>query len=392
MDYLDSENKDLAEKNFETTPELDISEEREPIYVTKTYLPDIDKYKAYIDKIYQTGWLTNNGALVQELEKRLCEYLGVEHLLLVANGTLALQVAYKVLNLRDEVITTPFSFVATTSSLVWEGLAPVFADIDPESLTIDPKEIERKITNKTSAIVPVHVYGNACEIERIQDIADKNNLKVIYDAAHCFGVKYKGESILKNGDISIISFHATKLFHTVEGGAMIFKDKKTYEKAKAKVTFGYVDGEIERLGINAKMSEFHAAMGLCVLDEVGTLLDRREHIYNYYKKLLSESKIILPKWNKNCSLNYSYFPVIFENERHLKHVVNALKKKYIFPRRYFHPSLNSISCLETNTSCKKSESISERILCIPLYDNLEEKRVLEIAKEIIKTTGPKQIV
>jgi len=235
------------------------------INVTKTHLPDIDRYKAYIDRIYRSGWITNNGALVQELEEKLKEYLGVRNILLVSNGTLALQICYKALGLTGEAITTPFSFVATTSSLVWEGLSPVFVDISPETLNMDPDRIEEAIRPETSCIVPVHVFGNGCDVEKIGQIAKKHHLKVVYDAAHAFGVKYNGESILNYGDVSILSFHATKFFHTIEGGAIVTGDDELYEKAKHMINFGITGPEsIVGLGINGKMNEFQAAMGLCI--------------------------------------------------------------------------------------------------------------------------------
>ncbi|MBA7569111.1 dTDP-4-amino-4,6-dideoxy-D-glucose transaminase [subsurface metagenome] len=209
------------------------------IQVTKTYLPNIEKYQFYLKKIYKSGWLTNNGELVIELEKRLTEYLGMKYLILVANGTLALQIAYKLLDLKEDVITTPFSFVATTSSLIWEGLNPLFVDIKKDTLNIDPEKIENIISPNTSAILPVHIFGNACEIDEIQTIARKNKLKVIYDASHAFGVKYKDSGIGNFGDISTFSFHSTKIFHTIEGGAIIVNKKSHYDKAKRMINFGF---------------------------------------------------------------------------------------------------------------------------------------------------------
>ncbi|MBE0421182.1 DegT/DnrJ/EryC1/StrS family aminotransferase [Pseudoalteromonas nigrifaciens] len=246
------------------------------IPVTKSYLPNKKKYKTYIDRIYDSGWLTNNGSLLKELEQRLKEYLGVKHIILVANGSLALQLAYKSLELKGEVITTPFSFAATTSTLVWEGLKPIFADIDPNSFNIDTNLIEKNITPETSAIVPVHVFGNPCNVEKIQEIAQKHNLKVIYDAAHAFGTEYKGQSVLNYGDISTLSFHATKLFHTIEGGAVITNDDELAQKIRLLMNFGIVSPvKVNSLGTNAKMNEFEAAMGLCVLDEIDLVKSER---------------------------------------------------------------------------------------------------------------------
>ena len=239
------------------------------IPVTKAYLPDRKKLTQYIDQIYENGWLTNNGPLLQKLENRLASYLGVKNLILVANGSLALQLAYKALDLRGEVVTTPFSFAATTSTLAWEGLEPKFADIDKRSFNIDPKNIEKIITDKTTAIVPVHVFGNPCEVELISDLAKKYNLKVVYDAAHAFGVTYKGQSVLKYGDISTLSFHATKIFHTIEGGAVITENDEIAKKIRSLINFGITGPDkIEGIGTNAKMNEFEAAMGHCVLDEI----------------------------------------------------------------------------------------------------------------------------
>ncbi len=354
------------------------------ISVTKPYLPNRETLNAHIDRIYDSNWLTNNGPLVQQFEKRLADYLGVKHLLLTTNGTLALQVGYKTLGLTGEVITTPFSFVATTSSLVWEGLQPVFADIDADTFTLDPEKIEQKITDNTSAILPVHVYGNACDIDKIQSVAEKYSLKVLYDAAHTFGVNYKGKSILENGDISILSFHATKLFHSIEGGALIFKTKELYEKAKTFINFGIMNGDITEVGINAKMNEFQAAMGLSVLDEIDTVIAQRKRVVEHYNALLENiSFLTFPKWNTNSTRNYAYFPVVFESESQLLQVVNALKKEHIFPRRYFYPSLNELPYVEHKQSCPVSELIARRVLCLPLYTGLESEDVERICNIII---------
>lgn len=350
------------------------------INVTKTYLPNIGEYKSYVDKIFESGFLTNNGQFVQKLEKRLEEYLNIRNLILVSNGTLALQVAYKALELRDEVITTPFTFAATVSSQVWEGLTPVFADIDPETFCIDCKKVEDLITNKSKAIVPVHVFGNACDIDEIQNIASKNNLKVIYDAAHTFGVNYKNKSILSYGDISIISFHSTKLFHTIEGGGIVVKDDELYKRVKLMINFGISGPEkIDDLGINAKMNEFQAAMGLCLLDDIDKIIDGRKIVHNFYMNNLSKD-LQLQKYNKDCTRNYGYFPVVFQTEDDLLRVVGALNKKNIFPRRYFYPSLDTLGYLTDSKFMKISNDISKRILCLPIYDSLEEYELEQIVK------------
>ena len=257
------------------------------INVTKTYLPDKEKFKKYVDQIYSNGWITNNGPMVRLLEKKLSKYLGVKNIVLVSNGTVALEIAYRTLGIKGHVITSPFSFVATTSSLVTNSLKPLFADIDPETLNINPCNIEKLVTKETSAIVPVHVFGNSCNIEEVQKIATKNRLKIIYDAAHAFNVQYKGISILNYGDISTLSFHATKIFHTIEGGALIINDDSLVEKARYLINFGIKDAEqIPELGTNAKMNEFEAAMGLCVLEDIEKLkIERSKHYQKYIEGL-----------------------------------------------------------------------------------------------------------
>jgi len=358
----------------------------EKINVTKTHLPDREKYKIYIDRIFDSGWLTNNGQLVQELEKKLCNYLGVENLLLVTNGTMALQIAYKALGIQNEAITTPFSFVATTSSLVWEGINPVFADIDKYTLNINPDKIQERISRRTSAIVPVHVFGNACEIEKIQKIASENHLKVIFDAAHAFGVKYKNQSILNYGDASILSFHSTKVFHTIEGGAIVFKDKTIYNKAKLMINFGIPDyDKISELGINCKMNEFQAAMGLCVLEDINNILFKRKEFYEVYREAFSHKpQLQLQTLNEMGSYNYAYFPIVFESESKLMEIKNILNAAGIYPRRYFYPSLENLAYLKSNQVTPVSDSVSLRILCLPLYEGLNNNIQEKIIK-IIRT-------
>jgi len=356
------------------------------INVTKTYLPDQEKYKQYVDEIYANGWVTNNGPLVQKLEKRLAEYLGVKNIVLVSNGTVALEIAYRTLGLKGFVVTTPFSFVATTSSLVTNALLPIFADIDPRTLNIDPKCIEKSITPNTSAILGVHVFGNACDVEHIDQIAQKHNLKVVYDAAHAFDVKYKDQSVLNYGDISTLSFHATKLFHTIEGGALIINDDDLVQKARYLINFGIQNTEsIPELGTNAKMNEFEAAMGLCVLDDLEQIKQSRKIIIDIYRAKL-RGLIQLQEQNENATENYSYFPIVMESEEQLKQVENALHTEQIFPRRYFYPSLDTLSYIEPKQYCMHSRNIANRILCLPTYAGLEESnvnRIIEIVKENI---------
>jgi len=349
------------------------------IPVTKPYLPDRKTLDKYLDGIYERQWLTNNGQLVQELTKRLEEYLGVENLLLVANGTLALQIAYRALGVsgqdfesQPEAITTPFTFIATASSLKWDGVQPVFADIDPNTWCINPDNIEKAITPNTKAIVPVHVFGNACDVEAIEEIARRHDLKVIYDASHAFAVKYKGESLLKHGDAATLSFHATKLFHTGEGGAIIFKRKEDLERAKKMINFGITGPEsIDELGINAKMNEMQAAMGLCVLDEMEVNLKARAEIWGRYERKLDEA-MQLQELKEKLVYNHAYFPVVLRNEEQAVQVVSALKESSIAARRYFYPSLVSVECLEANSDQPVTFDIARRIVCLPIYAGLPE--------------------
>jgi dTDP-4-amino-4,6-dideoxygalactose transaminase len=354
----------------------------ETINVTKTYLPDRAKLDKYIDKIYSTAWVTNNGQLVKELTVRLEEYLGVQNLLLVASGTLALQITYKTLGVGGQAITTPFSFVATTSSLVWEGIEPIFVDIDPETFCIDSSKIEEAITPKTTAIVPVHVFGNACEVEKIEKIAQKYGLKTIYDGAHAFGVQYNDRSLLSYGDATILSFHATKLFHTIEGGAIIFRNKEDLERAKLMINFG-INGpdSVVELGINAKMNEFQAAMGLCVLDEIDIILEQRAEIWNYYENTL-KNQVQFQKRNCRCTNNYSYFPVLLESEKKILKVTTAMNSLGIYPRRYFYPSLNTLKYLKQWMPQKISENIATRVICLPIYAGLSVNRMKDAIKII----------
>ncbi|OOE62344.1 DegT/DnrJ/EryC1/StrS family aminotransferase [Salinivibrio kushneri] len=363
------------------------------IPVTKPYLPDRDKLKRYIDGIYERNWLTNNGPLVQELTQRLEDYLGVENLLLVSNGTLALQIAYRALGVSEsnageqiEAITSPFSFIATASSLKWEGVQPIFADIDPETWCLDPQNIEAEITPQTRAIVPVHVFGNACDVETIDKIARKHQLKVIYDASHSFGVKYKDESLLKHGDAATLSFHATKLFHTVEGGAIIFKRKEDLERAKKMINFGITGPEtIEELGINAKMNEFQTAMGLCVLDEMEDNLTARKNVWQFYKQSITKA-LQMQKLHEELVYNYSYFPIVFESEQQAVNVAAKLKESGVHARRYFYPSLDKLGLVEKDNKVSSfSRDIASRILCLPIYATLsttEVKYITDILKKV----------
>lgn len=341
------------------------------IPVTKAYLPNKEKYQSYVDQIFQSGWLTNNGSLLQELEQRLADYLGVKNIILVANGSFALQLAYKALALEGEVITTPFSFAATTSTLAWEGLKPIFSDINPKTFNIDPAQIEAQITPNTTAIVPVHVFGNPCDVEAVQSIADKHKLKVIYDAAHAFGSEYKDQSVLNFGDISTLSFHSTKLFHTIEGGAVITNNNELAKKVRLMINFGISSPTaIELVGTNAKMNEFEAAMGLCVLDEIDIIRQRRMNIWQVYTNELSNI-VELQQWNEHSKNNCAYAPVLFDSEEQLLKIEAKLKENNILPRRYFYPSLDTLSYLGSKQICNNSRDIASRILCLPIYPTLK---------------------
>ncbi|NBG66646.1 DegT/DnrJ/EryC1/StrS family aminotransferase [Acidiluteibacter ferrifornacis] len=342
------------------------------IPVTKPYLPELSKYQDYVKTIFSRQWLTNNGPLVQQLEQKFREYLNIQNLLYVSNGTIALQLAIKALDLKGEIITTPFSYVATTSSIVWEGCKPVFVDIDSQTLNIDPAKIEAAITPRTSAILATHCFGNACDIEAIDAIAKKHHLKVIYDAAHCFGTKYKGKSIFDFGDISTTSLHATKLMHSTEGGIVFANAKELIHRMSLMRNFGH-DGfdKFNGVGINGKNSEFHAAMGLCVLEDLELILKERKKQSELYSQLLTGLTIDTPTIQPSCNFNYAYYPVIFENESTALDVKLKLEKNDIYPRRYFYPSLSSLDYVDL-ASTPISDNIASRILCLPLYHELHK--------------------
>jgi len=352
------------------------------INVTQTFLPPQEEYQAILKSAWKSKWLTNRGLLVKELEKKIKEYLQVKHLTLTTNGTLPIQIGIKALELKGEIITTPFSYVATTSSIIWEGCTPVFVDIHPEYLTIDEEKIEEKITNKTTAIVAVHVFGNPCNVEAIEKIAKKHKLKVIYDAAHCFGVKYKGKSIFNYGDISTCSFHATKIFHSGEGGAFFCNDTELHKKLFDSHNFGHDGPEnFNCVGINAKMSELQAAMGLSVLPYMNEVFENRKIIVNCYNEILNFNQIQKLLIREHTSWNYSYYPIIFQTEKQLLKIQQALNAEGVFPRRYFYPSLNTLKYVP-KTTMSISESIASRVMCLPLYNNLNIKDVHRICSII----------
>ena len=352
------------------------------INVTQTFLPPLEEYSKVLEEIWSAKHLTNRGPNVLELESKIQNYLSSYNTpLLVSNGTIALQIAIKALNLKGEIITTPFSYVATTSSIVWEGCKPIFVDIHPEYLTIDETKIESAITKNTSAILATHVYGNPCNIVAIEKIAKKFNLKVIYDAAHCFGVEYNGKSIFDYGDISTCSFHATKIFHTGEGGAIFCNKRSLTKKIHDYHNFGHEDNlSFNGIGINGKMSEINAALGLTVIKYMDEVIKKRRNLFNNYEKKIKNTKIKKIILRNNTSWNYSYYPVIFENENELLLAEKKFNKNQIFPRRYFYPSLNNLPYLK-NKKMPISEDISKRILCLPIYPNLEQldqNRIIDV--------------
>ena len=353
-----------------------------PINVTQSYLPPLEEYVKYLTGIWERVYLTNAGPLVVELEQRLKDELGVKHLFFVNNGTIALQIAIRALDLKGEVLTTPFSYVATTSSLVWEGCTPVFVDIDPATLCINPALLEAAITPRTVGIMATHVYGNPCDVEAIEAIAKRHNLKVIYDAAHAFGVTYKENSVLNYGDISTLSFHATKLFHTGEGGAIVTNDDELAHRIAYMRNFGHNGPEaFWGVGVNGKSSELHAAMGLCVLPKVPELIAKRQLLSERYDALLDGTKCVRPVIREHTAYNFSYHPIVLPSEEVLLKVRDNLNAHEITPRRYFYPSLNTLSYVDPQPA-PVSEDISRRVLCLPLYYDLEISQVEDIARLI----------
>lgn len=354
------------------------------INITKTFFPPIEEYNQQVQRIWDNQWLTNRGSLLVELEEKLRDYLTLDQsrIIIMNNGTIPLQIALKILAKGGEVITTPFSYVATTAAIVWENCTPVFVDIHPEYLTIDETKIEAAITDKTTCILATHVFGNPCNIEEIERIALKYNLKVIYDAAHCFGVKYKGKSIFEYGDISTCSFHATKLFHTGEGGALFTKDPDLFHKCFYSHNFGH-NGPLDfyGLGINGKISELNAAMGLAVLPHMQSIAEGRAAAVAYYDKNLDWNKLQPIQLREGTIWNFSYYPILFNKEEDLLHVQKKLSESEIFPRRYFFPSLNTVEFCKYE-KMPASENVAARIICLPLYVGLYEVDLEKICHHI----------
>ena len=367
----------------------------QPIYVTSPSLPPLEDFIKYLEEIWESKWLTNDGSFHREFESKLAEFLGVKYLSLMSNGTLALIIALQELKITGEVITTPYSFVATTHALWWNGIKPVFADIIPGQCNIDPDKIEAAITAKTTAIVPVHVYGHPCNVEKIQEIADTYGLKIIYDAAPAFGVEINDNSILNYGNLSILSFHATKAFNTMEGGAIICHDEKTKMRIDYLKNFGFADETtVVAPGINAKMNELQAAYGLLQLKSIKDSISKRKKVDELYRKLLEDvSGINLPEYRKDVQYNYAYFP-IFVNEDNYgmsrDDLYEKLKENNIFSRRYYYPLISNFSAYRGLDSAKLenlpiANKMSDQVICLPIYSDLVEKDIERIIN-IIKTS------
>lgn len=359
------------------------------INVTKTFLPPQEEYMFYLQQAWDRAWITNNGPLVQELEAKLKAYLGVKHLFFCGNGTIVLQMAIKALGLKKEILTTPFSYVATTTTILWENCTPVFVDINPHDFNIDADKIEAAITPNTEAILATHVYGNPCDIKKIEAIAKKHNLKVIYDGAHCFGATYEGKQILSFGDIATCSFHATKVFHTVEGGCLITNDDEVARKLYLYRQFGHVNDDYFSVGINGKNSEFHAAMGLAILPHIDDIIAKRKKCTEIYRTLLAGLPIQFAEGLAGTAYNYAYFPVILPSEAVLLQIRVKLAEQQINTRRYFYPSLNVLDYLDNKSyHCPVSEDVSVRALSLPLFYDLAEAdihRIVEIIKNNLNT-------
>jgi len=364
-----------------------------PIFVTKPFLPPLEEFMPYLEKIWESRVLTNNGPFHQELERKLCEYLGVKYISLFANGTLALLTAIQALDLKGEVITTPFSFVATTHALWWNKITPVFVDIEPETFTLCPDRIEAAITPKTSAILPVHVYGYPCKVDRIQKIADRHGLKVIYDAAHAFGAIYKGRHLASFGDLSILSFHATKVFNTFEGGAIVCHSAEMKEHIDNLKNFGFRgETNVVEPGINAKMNEFQAALGLLQMKYLDQAILERKRIFEFYRAKLSGIKgIILPAIPSDLEANFAYFPVLIDDEENgltRDGLHESLKAEDVYTRRYFYPLISEFSPYNQLDLAKRNkisiaDKVSKQVLCLPIYPGLETEalnRIITIIK------------
>lgn len=353
--------------------------------VTKTFLPDLSEYVSYLERIWANNQVTNEGPFVKELETSLKKFTGVKHAIYVTNGTIALQLAIKALEIQGKIITTPFSYCATSNAIIWEGCSPIFADIDPSSLTCEIKQVKEVYEDDVHAILTTHVYGNGEGLEEIEQFAKEKQIPLIFDGAHCFGVNYKGKSIFQFGDVSTCSFHATKIFHTIEGGAVFTNDDDLAEKIRLLKSFGHRADDYYLPGINGKTSELHAAMGLVNLKHFETIKSHRRYCSELYDLLLSNNHTVeLFKWSDSIEKNYSYYPIILPTEESLLTLIKKLNEKGIYPRRYFYPSLNTLPFVDFQ-SCKVSEDIANRILCLPLSSELKKEEI-ELVCSIINQT------
>nr|AFV53191.1 VioA [Providencia alcalifaciens] len=362
--------------------------------VTQPFLPELNEFIPYLEKIWDNKWLTNNGPFHQQLETELATYLGVEHISLFNNATIALVIALQAMRISGEVITSPYSFVATSHSIIWNGLEPVFVDIDPSTFNIDPSKIESAITPRTTAIMPVHCYSNPCNVEAIQKIADDYGLKVIYDAAHAFGINYKKQSLLNWGDLSILSFHATKVFNTFEGGAIISPDAKTKQRIDRLKNFGITDElTVTAPGINGKMSEINAAFGLVQLRHIEQAMLQRKSVDTIYREALTDiTGITIYEHNKHANSNYSYFPILVERNYPLTRdeLYEKLKKNHILSRRYFYPLISNMPIYSKLPSSSfsnlpQSNELANKVLCLPIYNELDistQFRIIDLIKNI----------
>lgn len=357
------------------------------ITVTKPFSPPLSLYQEKVKEIFDNNWFTNHGPMVTEFEKELKKYFNVPYLVLVANGTIAIQIAIKALDIQGEVITTPFSYVATTSALVWENCTPRFVDIDPITFNIDVEKVQTQITKNTKAILATNVYGYPCDFEKLDAISKRHNIPVIYDNAHGFSTKFKSKDLLQYGSISTISFHSTKLFHSVEGGAIVCQDEATYKKLLLLRNFGHTSPHsFGGVGINGKMNELCAAMGLVNLKFLDEVLTKRKEQWLFYEKNLADTSAQIMKYTfKDVDFNYAYFPLLLESEDKIVSLIEHLLKNDIMVRRYFYPSLNTLDYLSVHDSCPISEDICKRVICLPMYHELSQKEqeyILSKIKEV----------
>ncbi len=372
-------------------PEIKVHMSQKNIYVTQPFLPPLEELTPYLETIWSTKILTNGGPYHQQLEEELCNYLGVNHISLFNNGTIALITALQALGISGEVITTPYSFVATANSLIWNNIKPVFIDIDPVTLNLDPKKIEAAITENTTAILPVHCYGTPCDVDEIEKIAKRNNLKVIYDAAHAFGVKCHCGSVLNHGDLSILSFHATKVFNTFEGGAIVCNDLATKKHIDNLKNFGFInETSVIEAGINGKMSELNAAIGLTQLKHIDSAIEKRKSIADQYNTQLEKIKgIKIPSWNYSKFSNYSYYPIFIEKGYTCNRdaLYEKLKIHNIYSRRYFYPLITEFQIYKNMPRSKEisllvANQVADKVLCLPIYPDLSKGEIDRIIKVI----------